>query len=252
VTQEPAPWPNESAEPTSSGPAEPAYGAAPSGPVSPWSRPGHLPPVEPTPAPVLLPGVPAGAVPTAPLAPTTAPSEAAGWGRAAAFVPAHGPARFAPPGYGAAGQGAVAVPPVPPPPPEGRWHPERVEAVPGTGFGVVHFKVAPLMSGFAVGSLIAGIAAILLSFVVLTLGLWGVSGGWGAWVAGAFTVPGGLAGLAGIALGLVAMSQIRRSGQPGRIRFTGRGIAVSGVVCGAAGLGISLLALALILLLQLG
>jgi hypothetical protein len=140
---------------------------------------------------------------------------------------------------------------VPPPPADGRWQPRRVEPVPGTGYAVVHLQVAPVASGLAVGALIAGIAAILVSFVVLCLGLAGVGGGWGAWVAGAFTILGAAAGLAGIGLGLAGSRQIRRSGLPGRVRFTGRGVAVAGVAGGSVGLGISLLSLVLVLALQL-
>jgi hypothetical protein len=127
-----------------------------------------------------------------------------------------------------------------------------VEAVPGTEFGVVHLKVRPLSSGLAAGSLIAGIASVLVSFLVLCLGMVGVSEGWGAWVAGAFTVLGGLAGAAAVGLGLAALRQIRRSGRPGLIRFTGRGTAIGGIACGGGGLGIAVLSLLLVLLLQLG
>lgn len=49
---------------------------------------------------------------------------------------------------------------------------------------------------------------------------------------------------------LLAMRQIRRSGEPGRVRFTGRGLAISAIACGGSGAGISLLALLLGLVLQ--
>jgi hypothetical protein len=152
---------------------------------------------------------------------------------------------------GAPAVAAAAPWTVAPTPAEGRWRPGRVEAVPGTEFGVVHLQVAPLTSGLAVGALMAGIASVLVSFLVLCFGTVGAEDGWGAWVAGAFTVLGGLAGGGGIGLGMAAMRQIRRSGQPGLIRFTGRGMAIGGVACGGAGLGISLLAFGLALLLQL-
>jgi hypothetical protein len=126
-----------------------------------------------------------------------------------------------------------------------------VETVPGTEFGVVHLQIAPLTSGMAVGALVVGIAAVLVSLLVVCFGVAGASGGWGAWVAGAFTVLGGLSGVAAIGLGIAAMRQIRRSGRPGLIRFTGRGVAIAGISCGVAGSGISLIALALSLLLQL-
>jgi hypothetical protein len=111
--------------------------------------------------------------------------------------------------------------------------------------------VPPVASGLATGSLIAGIASILVSFLVLCFGITGASDGWGGWVAGAFTVPGVLVGGGAIALGVLARRQIRRSGHHGQIRFTGAGRATGGIVCGAAGAGISVLALALGLLLQL-
>ena len=139
---------------------------------------------------------------------------------------------------------------VPPPPAEGRWRPARFEAVPGTGFAVVHPHIAPVTSGLSVGSLIAGIAAIIVSFLVLCFGLAGTGEAWGPLVAGAFTVLGVLAGAGGIGLGLAARRQIRGSGRPGRIRFTGRGAAVAGIACGATGLGIALLSLVLVVVLH--
>src|SRR4051812_22079866 len=63
--------------------------------------------------------------------------------------------------------------PVPPPPPSGRWQPERVVPVPGTEFGLIQLRVVPITSGLAIGSLVAGIAAILVSFLVLCFGLTG-------------------------------------------------------------------------------
>jgi len=139
---------------------------------------------------------------------------------------------------------------VPPPPPSGRWQPERIDPVPGTEFGLVQLRVVPITSGLAIGSLIAGIASILVSFLVLCFGLAGASGGWGGWVSGAFTVLSVVAGGGASAVGLVARRQILRSGQTGQVRFTGRGMATSGIVCGSVGAGIALLSLALALLLQ--
>jgi hypothetical protein len=143
------------------------------------------------------------------------------------------------------------APPVQPPPPSGRWQPEKVEAVPGTEFGLVQFKVAPITSGLAIGSLIAGIGAILVSTLVLCFGLTGANGGWGALVAGAFTLPSVIGGVGAIVVGLVARRQIRRSGRTGQVRFTGAGVAVAGISCGAVGAGIALVSLALALVLQL-
>jgi hypothetical protein len=140
---------------------------------------------------------------------------------------------------------------VPPPPPSGRWLPERVEPVPGTEFGLVQLRVSPITSGLAVGSLIAGIGSILVSILVLCFGVWGADSGWGGWVSGAFTLLSVVFGAGAVALGLVSRRQIRRSGHTGQVRFTGRGMAISGLVCGCAGAGIALLSLALALVLQL-
>lgn len=139
---------------------------------------------------------------------------------------------------------------VPPPPLSGRWQPERVDVLPGTEFGLIQLRVPPITSGLGIGSLIAGIAAILVSFLVLCFGLAGSRGGWGGWVSGAFTVLSVVVGGGAMALGLVARRQIRRSGQTGRVRFTGRGVAAAGISCGAAGAGIALVSLALALLVQ--
>ena len=142
-------------------------------------------------------------------------------------------------------------PAVPPPPPNGGgWQPERVDMVPGTEFGLVQLRVEPITSGLAIGSLLAGVAAIAVSLLVLCFGLVGAQGGWGALVAGAFTLLSLLAGGGAVAVGLVARRQIRNSGRTGQVRFTGRGLAIAGISCGAAGAGIALVSLALALMLQ--
>jgi hypothetical protein len=86
--------------------------------------------------------------------------------------------------------------------------------------------------------------------LVLCFGVMGASGGWGGWVSGAFTVLSVVFGAGAVALGLVSRRQIRRSGHTGQVRFTGGGMAISGLVCGCAGAGIALLSLALALVLQ--
>ena len=139
---------------------------------------------------------------------------------------------------------------VAPPPPSGRWQPERVDPLPGTEFGLVQLRVMPITSGLAVGSLVAGIGSILVSILVLCFGVMGANGGWGGWVSGAFTLLSVIFGAGAVALGLVARRQIRRSGHTGQVRFTGGGMAISGLVCGCAGAGIALLSLALALMLQ--
>jgi hypothetical protein len=143
-----------------------------------------------------------------------------------------------------------AAPP-PPPPPAGRWQPERVDAMPGTDFGLVRLRVEPIVSGLAIGSLVAGIGSILVSLLVFCFGLVGSSEGWGGWVSGAFTVLSVVAGAGAVSVGLVARRQIRLSGRTGHVRFTGRGLAIAGLSCGAAGAGIAFVGLALSLLLQL-
>ena len=142
-------------------------------------------------------------------------------------------------------------PPVPPPPADAQWRPVRVDPVPGTDYGLVQIEVAPVSSGLATGSLVAGIASILVSVLVLCFGLIGSSDSWGGWVAGAFALLALLVGGGAVAIGLVARRQIRRSGHDGRVRFTGRNTALAGISCGAAGAGIAVLSLALALLLQL-
>jgi hypothetical protein len=140
--------------------------------------------------------------------------------------------------------------PVPPPGPDGQWRPARVDPVAGTEYGLVQLQVPPVVSGLATGALIAGIAAVLVSVLVLCFGTIGSGESWGGWVAGAFALLAVLIGGGAVAVGLVATRQIRRSGAEGRLRFTGRGTAVAGISCGAAGAGIALLSLLLTLVLQ--
>lgn len=148
-----------------------------------------------------------------------------------------------PPGYPPSG---------PPVPRDAYQAPSRVEPVPGTPFGLAYLNVPPGMSGPAVGSLVTGIASILVSFVVICFGVAGASGGWGGWVAGAFAVLAVVAGLAAVGLGLTGLRQLRRARAYGTIRVTGRGLAISGLSCGAVGIGITLLALVVVLLVALG
>ncbi|WP_433535765.1 hypothetical protein ACQPZK_27985 [Micromonospora sp. CA-249363] len=122
--------------------------------------------------------------------------------------------------------------------------------MPGTPFGVVHLDVPPVTAGLATGSLVAGIASILVSLLVICVGVAFATRG-GVWVSGAFAVLGVLAGLAAVGTGLLAQRQIRRPAAPSAVRFTGRGLAVAGVSCGAAGALLSLLGLGLGLLISL-
>lgn len=161
--------------------------------------------------------------------------------------PGHGggwPAPASAPGHGGWG------PAFPPPPAEAPRPPKRVDAVPGTPFGVVHLDVPPVTSGLAIGSLIAGIAAILISLLVFCFGIAGPDYG-GAWAAGAFTVLGALIGVGAVVAGLLARRQIRRPAPPPAVRFTGAGLAVAGLSCGGVGLLFSLVGLGLALVVQI-
>ncbi|HYN95873.1 MAG TPA: hypothetical protein VES42_18670 [Pilimelia sp.] len=131
--------------------------------------------------------------------------------------------------------------------------PARVEPVPGTEFGLGYLSVPPVTSGVAVGALVAGIASIVVSLLVACLGLTGVQDGWGGSVSGAFAVLSVLLGAAAVGVGLAARRQIRRATPPGGTpRFTGGGLAVAGIACGAAGLVLTVLAFGLVLVLVLG
>ncbi|MDG4821216.1 hypothetical protein O7635_05015 [Asanoa sp. WMMD1127] len=138
-----------------------------------------------------------------------------------------------------------------PPPTDAQQRTRRVDAVPGTGFGVVHLEVPPATSGLAIGALITGVASIVVAFIVLCFGLVGSEAGWGAWAAGAFTVLAVVAGVAGVALGVLARRQIRRVGPAAAMRFQGRGLATSGFICGIVGLVIAVIAFFAALSLQI-
>jgi hypothetical protein len=109
---------------------------------------------------------------------------------------------------------------------------------------VAYPGVPPTVSGMAIGSLVAGIGSVLVSFVVGCFGVSGAKAGWGPVVAGAFAVLGGLIGLGAMVLGWLGLGQVRRSAG----RITGRGMAISGIACGAAGFGLTVLAMVVSLL----
>jgi hypothetical protein len=83
----------------------------------------------------------------------------------------------------------------------------------------------------AVGSMVAGLASLLVSFVVWCFGVIGAEDGWGALVSGAFCALSVLLGLAAVALGARSLRQIRRT--PGT---KGGGLGITGIVCGGLGL----------------
>lgn len=143
-----------------------------------------------------------------------------------------------------------AAPPVAPR--DATQAPSRVEPVAGTPYGLVHLSVPPVTSGLAIGALIAGIAAVLVSFSVACFGVVGSHATWGAPVAGAFALIGVFAGGTAVVTSRLAVRQIRRPVEPSAVRFTGRGLATAGLVCGGVGLLSTLLAVGLALLLQVG
>ncbi|GHJ51090.1 hypothetical protein Nm8I071_03970 [Nonomuraea sp. TT08I-71] len=244
-----SPWAGPDAAGSRPGPGSAGPEAGPTGYASPQSAPpGSWPPAGPyPPAPAAPPphlGAPAPGSPHGPFAPG-APQGASG--------PAGWPASGAYPGQqpGHGGDWGSAPPAsLPPPPREAPRPPKRVDAVPGTPFGVVHLDVPPVTSGLAIGSLVTGIASILVSLLVLCFGVAGPNYG-GAWAAGAFTVLGAIAGTAAVVAGLLARRQIRRPAPPPAVRFTGRGLAVAGLSCGGVGLLVSLGGLALALVVQI-
>ncbi|MFG1915744.1 hypothetical protein [Micromonospora sp. NPDC048898] len=122
--------------------------------------------------------------------------------------------------------------------------------MPGTPFGIVHLDVAPVTSGLSIGSLVAGVASVLVSLLVICFGVAFANDG-GAWASGAFAALGLLAGGAAVVTGLLGQRQIRRPVAPPAVRFTGRGLALAGISCGAAGALLSILGLGLALLLAL-
>lgn len=138
----------------------------------------------------------------------------------------------------------------PPPPRDALGQPRRVDAVPGTPFGVVHLDVPAVTSGLAVGSLVAGIVSILVSLLVVCVGMAGADGD-GAWAAGAFTVLGALTGAGAVGAGLLGLRQISRPMPPPAVRFAGRGLGWAGVSCGGAGLLLNVGGLGLVLLVAL-
>ncbi|GHJ46171.1 hypothetical protein Cs7R123_35130 [Catellatospora sp. TT07R-123] len=144
-----------------------------------------------------------------------------------------------------------------PPPPAGPAPvaypaPVRVEPVPGTPYAVAVLPAPSSVSGVGIGALVTGIGSVLVSLVVWCLGLVGSQAGWGALVAGAFTVLSVLLGAAGIVLGLLARRQIRAAAAGGQARLTGSGTALTGLICGATGVALALTGVLVATLLVLG
>src|SRR5262249_42358767 len=150
MTDQPPPGtPPEPGQPEPGSPAPVPWSPAPPGPP-----PGAPPPVHPGQ------GWPPGPAP-GPAPPGPAP---AGW-------PSPAP-------YQAPYQGPYPGPPARPAP-VATARPVRIEVLPGTGFGVAYPSVSPTVSGLAIGSMVAGIGSIIVSFSVFCFGLTGARDGWG-------------------------------------------------------------------------
>jgi hypothetical protein len=93
--------------------------------------------------------------------------------------------------------------------------------------------------------MVAGIGSVLVAFVVICFGLTGARAGWGPLVSGAFAILAALVGGGALAAGLVSTRRIVHSGG----RLSGRGLAVTGIACGASGLGVAVLGVLLAVLL---
>jgi hypothetical protein len=121
-----------------------------------------------------------------------------------------------------------------------------VEPVPGTEYGLAIFGAPAGASGPAIGALVAGIAALLVSFVVGCVALLGAASGgagWGALGGGAFTVLTSFLGAAALGLGGAGLRRTRPQAQPPGSGVRGRGMAVAGVVCGGVAIVIALCSL---------
>lgn len=154
----------------------------------------------------------------------------------ARYSPQYAPATPVP--TSAPGAGQFPYPQQPPQPAPSRSV-SRAEPIPGTSLGVLYIGVPARASGVGIGSMVAGIASVLVSFLVGCFGLLGAADGWGAAVAGAFTVLAVLLGLGGVGLGVAGMRQVRRSAGA----VSGKGFAITGISCGGIGVTIALLGL---------
>jgi len=115
--------------------------------------------------------------------------------------------------------------------------PARIEPVPGTPYGLAILPIRPILTGLASGSLAAGIAGLLVCGVVALFALASASADWGALAAGAFAVLALVLGIGGVVLGSLGLRQIRRSSA-----LTGKGLAISGLICGGVAVVVTLIA----------
>lgn len=134
------------------------------------------------------------------------------------------------------------LPPVPPPAGGSVLPAARVEPIPGTPFALAYLSVPRPTSGTAIGSLVAGIASLLVTCLVGCFGWLGAQQGVGALVGGAFAVLGTALGAAAMGLGIVGRRQQRRTAAGGR------GMALAGIVCGASSIGLILITMVALLL----
>jgi hypothetical protein len=104
-------------------------------------------------------------------------------------------------------------------------------------------EVRATASGPAVASLVAGIASILVSTVVIAFAALGSAPGWGPAVAGAFAALATMVGVAAVGLATTGLRRIRASAAWGPTR--GRGVGIAGLACGAVGLAITALTMLL-------
>jgi hypothetical protein len=123
------------------------------------------------------------------------------------------------------------------PPPVQFPRPARIDPVPGTPYGLAILPIRPILTGLASGSLAAGIGGILVSGVVTLFALASASVDWGALAAGAFAVLALVLGGGGVVLGSLGLRQIRRSSA-----LTGKGLAVSGLICGGVAIVVTVIA----------
>ena len=116
----------------------------------------------------------------------------------------------------------------------------RIEPVAGTDFGLAYARVAPVRSGPGIGSLIVGIASILVAGLEICLGLTGSVKGWGPLVAGAFAILAFVLGSGAAVLATLARRAIKRAAGA----IDGRSIAFAGLICGLCGAGLAVLGFA--------
>ncbi len=152
--------------------------------------------------------------------------------------------------------------PPPPPPPEAWQYPVRVEPVPGSPYVLAILGPPVVTAGQAVGALVAGLAAVTVALAMGCTAAVVLTAEESPWGVGAFAVLATVLGVAAILLGVAGIRRTGRrppahpqpwspgvAGPPaassGEIVVVrkGRGLAVSGLVCGATGLFLTVVTL---------